>query len=135
MVLDCKGVTFFTGVGKSGFIAQKISMTLVSTGTKSVFLNPTDALHGDIGIVGQNDVIVMFSKSGATEELLKLTPYARAKGAKIVGVSSVPGCVFAWTCDVCVMSVQIIDMPTHGHTCARRASQPPTRPSAKDAIG
>ena len=48
-VLDCKGTVFFSGVGKSGFISQKISMTLVSTGTKSVFLNPTDALHGDIG--------------------------------------------------------------------------------------
>jgi len=89
--LNCKGVVFFTGVGKSGFIAQKISQTLVSTGTKSVFLNPTDALHGDIGIVGENDLLVLFSKSGNTEELLKLIPYARAKGAKLVGVASVPG--------------------------------------------
>lgn len=87
-VLDCKGTVFFSGVGKSGFISQKISMTLVSTGTKSVFLNPTDALHGDIGIVGEDDLLVLFSKSGATEELLKLIPYAKAKGAKLVGVSS-----------------------------------------------
>jgi len=100
IILDTKGVTFFTGVGKSGFIAQKISMTLVSTGTKSVYLNPTDALHGDIGIVGKEDVIVMFSKSGATEELLKLTPYARAKGAKILGVSSVPGSKLAQVSDL-----------------------------------
>lgn len=99
-VLDCKGVTFFTGVGKSGFIAQKISMTLVSTGTKSVFLNPTDALHGDIGIVGENDIIVMFSKSGSTEEVLKLVPYAKAKGAKIIGVSSVPTSKMAQVCDM-----------------------------------
>ena len=70
LVLDCKGTVFFTGVGKSGFIAQKISMTLVSTGTKSVFLNPTDALHGDIGIVSKEDIMVMFSKSGSTTELL-----------------------------------------------------------------
>mmetsp|Transcript_12792 Transcript_12792/g.30867 ORF Transcript_12792/g.30867 Transcript_12792/m.30867 type:complete len:327 (-) Transcript_12792:286-1266(-) len=87
-VLDCEGTVFFSGVGKSGFIAQKISMTLVSTGTKSVFLNPTDALHGDIGIVGDKDLLVLFSKSGATEELIKLIPYAKAKGAKLVGVSS-----------------------------------------------
>ena len=77
MCLNCKGVVFFTGVGKSGFISQKISQTLVSTGTKSVFLNPTDALHGDIGIVGKDDLLVLFSKSGATEELLKLVPYAK----------------------------------------------------------
>ena len=80
-VLDCKGTVFFSGVGKSGFISQKISMTLVSTGTKSVFLNPTDALHGDIGIVGQDDLLVLFSKSGATEELIKLIPYAKVREA------------------------------------------------------
>jgi arabinose-5-phosphate isomerase len=67
----------FTGVGKSGFIAQKISQTLVSTGTKAVFLNPTDALHGDIGIVGAEDLLVCFSKSGNTEELTKMIPYAK----------------------------------------------------------
>jgi len=54
-------------------------MTLVSTGTKSVFLNPTDALHGDIGIVGKDDLLVLFSKSGATEELIKLIPYAKVR--------------------------------------------------------
>ena len=90
--LTTKGVIFFSGVGKSGFIAQKISMTLVSTGTKAVFLNPTDALHGDIGILSEEDLLVMFSKSGSTEELLRLVPYARAKGAKLVSVTSIKGC-------------------------------------------
>ena len=90
--LTTKGVIFFSGVGKSGFIAQKISMTLVSTGTKAVFLNPTDALHGDIGILSEDDLLVMFSKSGSTEELLRLVPYARAKGAKLVSVTSIKGC-------------------------------------------
>jgi hypothetical protein len=58
-------------------LLQKITQTLVSTGTKAVFLNPTDALHGDIGIVGEHDLLVCFSKSGNTEELLKLVPYAK----------------------------------------------------------
>eukprot|EP00873_Tetraselmis_striata_P013858 jgi/Tetstr1/434122/TSEL_023266.t1 len=89
--LDCEGVICFTGVGKSGFIAQKITQTLVSTGTKAVFLSPTDALHGDIGIIGPSDLLVMFSKSGGTEELLRLVPYARAKGATLVSVTSVKG--------------------------------------------
>mmetsp|Transcript_28662 Transcript_28662/g.45974 ORF Transcript_28662/g.45974 Transcript_28662/m.45974 type:complete len:325 (-) Transcript_28662:599-1573(-) len=99
-VVDCKGTVFFSGVGKSGFISQKISMTLVSTGTKSVFLNPTDALHGDIGIVGKDDLLVLFSKSGATEELIKLIPYAKAKGAKLIGVSSNAKSLLAEQCEL-----------------------------------
>jgi arabinose-5-phosphate isomerase len=98
-VLETKGTVFFSGVGKSGFIGQKISMTLVSTGTKSVFLSPTDALHGDIGILTPDDLLVLLSKSGSTEELLKLIPYARAKGAKLVGVHSQPGCKLALATD------------------------------------
>lgn len=77
VVLACKGKVLFTGVGKSGFIAQKITQTLVSTGTKAVFLHPVDALHGDIGIVNEDDVLVCFSKSGATEELVRLVPFAK----------------------------------------------------------
>ncbi|KAL4419309.1 hypothetical protein ABPG77_001641, partial [Micractinium sp. CCAP 211/92] len=75
--LDCQGVVIFTGVGKSGLIAQKICQTLVSTGTKAVFLSPQDALHGDIGIISPQDLLVCFSKSGATEEILRLVPFAR----------------------------------------------------------
>lgn len=60
---SCKGVILFSRVGKSGFIAQKICQTLVSTGTKSVFLFPTDALHGGIGIVGPKDILVVVSRS------------------------------------------------------------------------
>lgn len=55
--------------------------TLVSTGTKSLFLSPTDALHGDIGIVGPSDILVSFSKSGGSEELLKLLPFAKVPGS------------------------------------------------------
>lgn len=99
-VLECKGTVFFSGVGKSGFISQKISMTLVSTGTKSVFLSPTDALHGDIGIVAPEDMLVLLSKSGNTEELLKLIPYAKAKGAFLVGIHSQQGCKLSVQCDM-----------------------------------
>lgn len=100
LLLECKGVIFFSGIGKSGFIAQKICQTLVSTGTKSVFLSPTNALHGDIGIVGPKDIVVVFSKSGATEELFKLVPCVRAKGAYIVGVSSHNESMVAEFCDM-----------------------------------
>lgn len=92
--LDCRGSILFTGIGKSGFIAQKVCQTLVSTGTKAVFLNPTDALHGDIGIVGQDDLVVIVSKSGATEELLRLVPYAK------VGVPAPLPLLFNWSAQV-----------------------------------
>jgi arabinose-5-phosphate isomerase len=95
-----KGVIFFSGVGKSGFVAQKSAQTLVSTGTKAVFLSPTDALHGDIGLVGPHDVLVLFSKSGATEELNKLIPCARAKGAYLVGISSLQTSRLREMCDM-----------------------------------
>ncbi|CAI9113281.1 OLC1v1013854C1 [Oldenlandia corymbosa var. corymbosa] len=88
-LLNSKGTIFFTGVGKSGFVAQKISQTLVSLGMKSGFLSPVDALHGDIGILSSSDVLVMFSKSGNSEELVKLAPCAKAKGAYLISLTSV----------------------------------------------
>jgi arabinose-5-phosphate isomerase len=100
VLMDAKGVIFFTGVGKSGFVAQKITQTFVSTGTKAIFLSPTDALHGDIGIVGPNDVLVLFSKSGTTEELLRLVPCARAKGAYLVAVTSLRNSQLSNVCDM-----------------------------------
>jgi len=82
------GTVYFTGVGKSGFICQKIAATLVSIGIKAAFLSPIDALHGDIGIVEKTDLVVLLSKSGETEELLKLIPFIHARGAETM----------AWTC-------------------------------------
>ena len=84
--LACKGAILFTGIGKSGFIAQKVCQTLVSTGTKAVFLSPTDALHGDIGILSREDLLVLVSKSGATDELLRLVPYARVRHRRVAAV-------------------------------------------------
>jgi arabinose-5-phosphate isomerase len=87
-IASCQGVLFFTGVGKSGFIAQKIAATMQSTGTKAFFLQPIDALHGDLGMVSKKDLVVILSKSGETEELLQLLPFIRNKGAQIIAVSS-----------------------------------------------
>jgi arabinose-5-phosphate isomerase len=78
-LIACKGTIFFTGVGKSGFISQKVAQIFVSTGTKAAFLSPTDALHGDIGIVAPGDMVLMFSKSGNTEEMLKLLPFIKVR--------------------------------------------------------
>ncbi|KAL1313451.1 hypothetical protein HN51_040016 [Arachis hypogaea] len=99
-LLRATGTIFFTGVGKSGFVANKISQTLVSLGIRSAFLSPVDALHGDIGILSAADILVLLSKSGATDELLRLVPCARAKGARLIAVTSVQGCVLEAVCDM-----------------------------------
>ena len=66
----CKGVIFFSGVGKNGHVASKAASTFSSMGIKSYFLNPIDAVHGDMGIISENDIIVVISKSGNTSELI-----------------------------------------------------------------
>ncbi|MBS0622325.1 MAG: KpsF/GutQ family sugar-phosphate isomerase [Verrucomicrobia bacterium] len=90
-LVNFQGVLFFCGVGKSGFVAEKLAMTMVSTGIKSWFIPPTNALHGDIGIVSKGDVFVLLSKSGETNELLELIPYLRNKGARVVAWVSQKG--------------------------------------------
>lgn len=84
----CKGSLIFTGIGKSGIIAQKLAMTFLSTGTKSFYIPPIDALHGDLGIVDDKDIFVFLSKSGQTEELISLIPHVRNKGASIISLVS-----------------------------------------------
>ncbi|WP_068468501.1 KpsF/GutQ family sugar-phosphate isomerase [Candidatus Protochlamydia phocaeensis] len=86
MLLGCKGIIFFTGVGKSGLIAKKIAFTMVSTGTRALYVSPIDALHGDVGMVSGKDIFIMLSKSGESDELLNLVPAIRNKGATLVGV-------------------------------------------------
>jgi arabinose-5-phosphate isomerase len=89
-LLSCKGSILFSGVGKSGHIAQKIAATFVSTGTRALFLSPADALHGDIGFVGEGDVFVALSKSGESEELLDLFPFLEKRGASTIAIVSDP---------------------------------------------
>ena len=87
-LLSCRGMVILSGVGKIGLIAQKIAATLGSTGTRAVFLDPTAAVHGGIGIVSKDDVFLAFSKSGESEELLELIPSMRKKGALIISAVS-----------------------------------------------
>ena len=81
-----RGRVIVSGVGKRGLVGAKIAATLTSTGTPSFFLHPTDALHGDLGIVGAQDVLLVVSKSGRSAELLHLLPYMRRLGAPIVAI-------------------------------------------------
>jgi len=84
---QCRGKIVITGIGKSGLVAQKIVATLVSTGTTSVFLDAGNAIHGDIGIILENDIVIAISKSGETEEILNLLPYIQELGSPIVAIT------------------------------------------------
>jgi arabinose-5-phosphate isomerase len=81
-----KGRIIVTGMGKPGFIAQKVSATLSSTGTPSLYLHPAEALHGDLGRVTKNDCLLAFSNSGETEEVVKLLPIVKKIGARLIAV-------------------------------------------------
>jgi arabinose-5-phosphate isomerase len=100
--LNTKGLIIFTGVGKSGIIAEKITMTMISTGTKALYLPPTNFLHGDIGILSENDLFVMMSRSGETEELLNLVPFAKKRGARLLAVVSNPHSRLIKHCDISI---------------------------------
>ena len=86
-ICKIKGRVVVTGIGKPGFIAQKISATLSSTGTPSLYLHPAEALHGDLGRVTRDDLIVALSNSGETEEIVKLLPIVKKIGAKLVALT------------------------------------------------
>jgi arabinose-5-phosphate isomerase len=97
-----EGLIIFTGVGKSGIIAEKIAMTLVSTGTKALYLPPTNFLHGDIGILSDKDLLVLISRSGETEELCNLVPFARRRNTRLVAMVSNNASRLSKICDLCV---------------------------------
>jgi arabinose-5-phosphate isomerase len=86
LLLAAKGKVIVAGVGKSGLIGQKIAATLTSTGTPSFFLHPTDALHGDLGIVSKGDVAIIISKSGGTDELCELLAMLKRVGVRIIAL-------------------------------------------------
>jgi arabinose-5-phosphate isomerase len=87
IIYKSKGRVILTGMGKSGLIARKIVATMNSTGTAAIYLHPTDALHGDLGMVRKEDVVIIISKSGTTDELARLFPMFRRLGVKIIAMS------------------------------------------------
>jgi len=90
IIYNAKGRVVLTGMGKSGLIARKIVATLNSTGTAAIYMHPTDALHGDLGMVRQEDVVIIISKSGATDEISKLLPMFKRLGVKLIAMSGNP---------------------------------------------
>jgi len=89
-VLACSGQVVATGMGKSGLIGRKISATLASTGTPSIFLHPAEAIHGDLGRVRRSDLVIAISNSGTNEELLRLLPSVKRIGAGLITMTGHP---------------------------------------------
>ncbi len=85
-ILACQGKLIVVGVGKSGFIAQKIAQTLTSTGTIAVFVHPSDALHGGLGVIADGDVVIALSNSGETDEILTILPTIRRRSVAIIAI-------------------------------------------------
>ena len=99
LILACKGKVIVTGVGKSGHIGVKIAATLASTGTPSFFVHPTEALHGDLGMIGKDDMVLAISFSGESEELVRILPHLKRFGVKIVAMARDKNSSLGKVCD------------------------------------
>lgn len=100
LILACEGRTIISGVGKSGLIGKKIVATFASTGTPSFFLHPTEAFHGDLGMIKPSDLLIFISYSGETDEVNKLIPSLKSFGNKIIGITGKAGSTLAKYSDV-----------------------------------
>ena len=100
LIFDSTGRVIVTGMGKSGLVARKIVATMNSTGTAAVFLHPSDAVHGDLGMVRAEDVVICLSKSGDTEEIRQLMPMFRRIGVKIIAMVGTLGSHLARQSDI-----------------------------------
>jgi arabinose-5-phosphate isomerase len=100
VMLRCRGRVVVLGIGKSGHIARKLAATLASTGTPAFFVHPAEAGHGDLGMITTDDVVVMLSNSGETDELLLLTPHLKRQGAKLIALTGNENSSIARSADV-----------------------------------
>jgi arabinose-5-phosphate isomerase len=100
LLFECRGRVIVTGMGKSGIICRKIAATLTSTGTSAWFLHPAEAIHGDLGRVDAGDLLLAFSKSGETQELLVMLPHVKAVGVPVVGITQERTSTLGRHCDL-----------------------------------
>ena len=122
------GRVIVSGSGKSGLIGRKISATLTSTGTPAAFLHPSDSLHGDLGIVGKDDVAILLSKSGESDEVLELLAHLKGFGVRSIAITGVLKSTLARDCDVA------LDASVREEACPHDLA-PTTSTTAALAIG
>ena len=90
-LLECKGKIFFTGIGKNGHVAAKATSTFSSIGLPCFFIDAVDSVHGDMGVINEDDILIAVSKSGNTEELIHFLEHVQHKNCKIISIHSNPG--------------------------------------------
>ncbi|WP_373132280.1 SIS domain-containing protein [Clostridium sp. M62/1] len=100
LVVNCKGKVIVTGMGKSGHIASKIAATFASLGSSSFYLHPAEAMHGDLGMISSNDVVIAISYSGESDEIVKILPNIKMIGATLVGITGNGTSTLASTSDI-----------------------------------
>lgn len=100
LVVECSGRVVWTGMGKSGIIGTKLAATMRSTGTSAMFLHPAEAIHGDLGLVQQGDLVIAISNSGETEEILRLLEFLKRLGIPLIAMTSRPESPLARAADV-----------------------------------
>ena len=128
MILRAKGRVILTGMGKSGLVGRKISATLNSTGTPSLFMHPAEAIHGDLGMVTRDDIVLAISNSGNTQEINKLLPIIKKMGARIISFTGELDSPMAKVSDV------IIDVGVEREACPMGLA-PTTSTTAALAMG
>ncbi|MCF6179549.1 MAG: KpsF/GutQ family sugar-phosphate isomerase [Geopsychrobacter sp.] len=99
-ILKCEGRVVVTGMGKSGLICQKISATMASTGTPALFLHPAEGIHGDLGMMTKNDLVLAVSNSGETEEICRILPVIKRMGLPLIGMAGNPTSTLALASDI-----------------------------------
>ena len=111
---DCKGKVIVTGMGKSGIIGRKIVGTLASIGIPSIFLHPGDAVHGDLGVVSKNDIVLLISNSGETDELIRIVPSIKKIGAEIISITATKHSTLGQYSDIVIETGEIKEADTFG---------------------
>lgn len=110
-ILETKGKVVVTGIGKSGLVGQKIASTMTSTGTPAYYLHPSEGAHGDLGILGKNDILIALSNSGESEEVLRIIPFVKRLGIKLIAIVGNKASTLAKGADI------IIHVPVEKEAC------------------
>jgi arabinose-5-phosphate isomerase len=114
MLASCRGNTLVTGIGKAGLIGRKIAATLSSTGTRAHFVHPTEALHGDLGCIGPDDVWLMLSNSGETEEICRLLPLIADQRLAVIAITASDASTLGAAADVTIQLGRMVEAGLHG---------------------
>ena len=128
IILHCEGKVVVSGIGKSGHIGKKIAATLASTGTPAFFVHPAEALHGDLGMISKDDVVLALSYSGETDEILKIVPFIHSNGNKLVSMTGNPESALAKNSDI------HLDVSVEEEACILHLA-PTTSTTAQIAMG